>query len=69
MSAFSQRLIDLRKKRGLSQAQAAEEIGVAPRAYQNYEYGKAEPKLSTLLRMAEVYGVSLDYLTGREEDG
>ena len=65
MSAFSRRLVELRKQRGLSQVQVAKEIGAAPRAYQNYEYGTAEPKLSTLLRMADFYGVSLDDLAGR----
>ncbi|MGO5023535.1 helix-turn-helix domain-containing protein [Lawsonibacter sp. LCP25S3_G6] len=67
MSVFSERLIDLRKTRGLSQAQAAKEIGAAPRAYQNYEYGTAEPRLSTLVRIADFYGVSLDYLAGRTD--
>ena len=67
MSAFSERLVDLRKKHGLSQAQAAKEIGAAPRAYQNYEYGTAEPRLSTLIRIADFYGVSLDYLAGRTD--
>lgn len=67
MSVFSERLVNLRKKRGLSQAQAAKEIGAAPRAYQNYEYGTAEPRLSTLIRIADFYGVSLDYLAGRTD--
>ena len=67
MSVFSERLIDLRKTRGLSQAQAAKEIGAAPRAYQNYEYGTAEPRLSTLVRIADFYGISLDYLAGRTD--
>ena len=67
MSVFSERLVDLRKKRGISQAQAAKEIGAAPRAYQNYEYGTAEPRLSTLIRIADFYGVSLDYLAGRTD--
>ena len=67
ISAFSKRLVDLRKKHGLSQAQAAKEIGAAPRAYQNYEYETAEPRLSTLIRIADFYGVSLDYLAGRTD--
>lgn len=67
MSIFSQRLMALRKERGLSQSAAAEGIKAAPRAYQNYEYGTAEPRLSTLIRIADFYGVSLDYLAGRSE--
>ncbi len=68
MSIFSERLTALRKDRGLSQAAAAKEIKAAPRAYQNYEYGSAEPRLSTLVRIADFYGVSLDYLAGRTDN-
>lgn len=67
MSIFSQRLIALRKERGLSQPAVAEGINAAPRAYQNYEYGTAEPRLSTLVRIADFYGVTLDYLAGRSD--
>ena len=64
---FEERLLHLRKEKGLSQNAVAKEIKVAPRAYQNYEYGTAEPRLSTLIRIADFYGVSLDYLAGRTD--
>jgi len=64
---FQKRLVCLRKEKGLSQNAVAKEIKVAPRAYQNYEYGAAEPRLSTLIRIADFYGVSLDYLAGRTD--
>ncbi len=67
MSLFSERLIELREKSDLSQAEAAKEFGVVVRAYQRYEYGEREPRLSTLIRMADFYGVSLDYLAGRTD--
>ena len=67
MSAFSERLIELRTQRNLSQKEAAHEFGVVARAYQRYEYGEREPQLSTLIRMADFYGVSLDYLAGRTD--
>ena len=67
MSVFSQRLIILREKRGLSQKDIAAECGVVVRAYQRYEYGEREPQLSTLIRLADFYGVSLDYLAGRTD--
>ena len=67
MSLFSERLIELREKNNLSQAQAAKKFGVVVRAYQRYEYGEREPRLSTLVRMADFYGVSLDYLAGRTD--
>ena len=67
MSAFSERLIELRDSRKLSQKEVAKEFGVVTRAYQRYEYGEREPQLSTLIRMADFYGVSLDYLAGRTD--
>ena len=67
MSALSQRLLELRTEHALSQAQIAEEVGVVVRAYQRYEYGQREPQLAVLIRMADFYGVSLDYLVGRSD--
>lgn len=67
MSLFCERLIELREKNGLSQVEAAKEFGVVVRAYQRYEYGEREPRLSTLVRIADFYGVSLDYLAGRSD--
>ena len=68
MSVFSERLVSLRKSKGVSQAFAAKEIRVSPRAYQKYEYEESEPTLSVAARIADFYGVSLDYLAGRSED-
>ena len=64
MPVLSKRLVALRKARGLSQAQVAKAVHVAPRAYQNYEYDEAEPRLSTLISLADFYQVSLDELVG-----
>lgn len=68
MSIFSERLADLRGKSGLSQNAVAKEVDVAVRAYQYYEYGEREPQLSVLVRIADFYGVSLDYLAGRSDE-
>ena len=67
MSVFSERLEELRKKKHLSQGAVAKELGMGSRAYQYYEYGEREPRLSTLVRIADFYGVSLDYLAGRTD--
>ena len=67
MSVFSERLIQLRKDRGLSQVALSKEIGVSSRVYQTYEYGKSEPGMSNLISIADFFGVSLDYLTGRTD--
>lgn len=67
MSLFSERLIQLRKDRGISQIALAKEIGISSRIYQEYEYGKSEPKMSNLVKIADIFDVNLDYLTGRTE--
>ena len=68
MSVFSERLVSLRKSKGVSQAFAAKETRISPRAYQKYEYEESEPTLSVAARIADFYGVSLDYLAGRSEE-
>ncbi len=69
MSIFAERLILLRKRKKISQTEAAKNFGVVVRAYQRYEQGEREPRLSTLIRMADFYGVTLDYLAGRSDQG
>ena len=68
MSVFSERLIQLRKDMGISQAAFAKEIGVSPRTYQDYEYGKREPQVAVFTRIADFGSVSLDYLAGRTDE-
>ena len=51
-----------REKRGLSQKQAAELLGVKGYQLANYECNRSEPSLKTLRLMSKVYNVSLDTL-------
>ena len=67
MSIFSDRLVKLRTDKHLSQDAVAKVLKITTRAYQYYEYAEREPKLSVLVRMADLFGVSLDYLAGRTE--
>ena len=67
MEIFSQRLLSLRSQKGLSQSAVAGAVGLGLRTYQYYERGEREPQLSTLVKMADFYEVSLDYLAGRSE--
>ena len=68
MSAFSEKLLALRKERKLNQEEAAAACGVAYRSYRRYETGEREPTLSTLIVLAEFYGVTLDELAGLRPD-
>lgn len=65
MKLFRQRLYDLRKERKYSQRLVAEYLGVKQPSYIRYEKGNSEPSLANLIKLAELYGVSVDYLLGR----
>lgn len=55
----------LRKERGLSQKSVADELGVSQALLSHYEKGIRECGLDFLVRAADFYGVSTDYLLGR----
>lgn len=60
------RLKELRKNKGISQEQAAHDLGISLRGYQNYEYGLREPNIAMILKLAEYYNVTTDYLLEKE---
>lgn len=59
------RIKELREEFGLTQKELADKIGNVQRNVSNWENGASEPDLETLLRLADVFGVSLDELFGR----
>jgi transcriptional regulator with XRE-family HTH domain len=61
------RLRQCREEAGLTQIQVAIYCDITEKAYQNYELMTREPRLDILVRIADWYGVSLDYLTGRTD--
>ena len=67
MEEMSTRLLSLRKERNLKQTEVAEALGLSISPYCRYEYGQREPTVSVLIRMADFYGVSIDYLVGRND--
>ncbi len=65
---FSERLKELRQQNGMTQLQVTEEIGLLAKSdYVEYERGKSIPPLPRLIALADLFGVSLDYLVGFEE--
>lgn len=68
MASFSDRLKDIRTDKDITQKAMAEFLGIATNAYQNYEYGKREPSYEILLKLADFFQVSTDYLLGRSDD-
>ncbi len=65
---LSQRLRDCRKERDLTQREVSIYCDMTEKAYQNYELGTHEPKVSILIRIAGFYKVSIDYLVGLTDD-
>ena len=59
------KLYELRKEKGVRQADVAEYIGCSYQAYQKYEKSQREPDFATLFKLADFYGVTVDYLLGR----
>ena len=64
---FSDKLRLLRQEAGLTQTQTAERAGISWRTYQDLEAGKY-PSYVTLLKIADTFQVSVDWLMGRTED-
>ncbi len=58
-------LLSLRKSQKISQKTLADLLGISITAYQNYEYGKSELNYDRLIKLADFYGVTTDYLLGR----
>lgn len=56
---------NLRKERKITQAALAEYLGVSSAAIYKYERNLAEPDIASLIKIAELFDVSLDYLVGR----
>ena len=64
---LSQRLRECRKRGNYTQREVSIYCDLTEKAYQNYELGTHEPKLSIIMRIAEFYNVSIDYLVGRTD--
>ena len=65
---FSRLLTLLRKEKGISQKSAAQQLGVSQALLSHYENGIRECGLDFLVRAADFYGVSCDYILGRTPD-
>ncbi len=65
---LAKRLRKCRDEAGLTQIKVAIYCDITEKAYQNYELGVHEPKVSILARIARLYKVSIDYLVGLTDD-
>ena len=59
-------LKELRKQNGSTQISLAKFLGIDQTTYSGYETGKSNPDINTLIKIADYFDVSLDYLCGRQ---
>ena len=59
------RIRDLREDRDLSQKQVAQMLGMSQTGYSKYETGENDIPTHILIKLADFYGTSIDYLLGR----
>lgn len=61
------RIKELRVKRGFTQDEIAEQLGMNRANFSNYERDVASPPAETLMRIADILKTSTDYLLGRDD--
>ncbi len=67
MKKFQERLIEQRKLNNLTQCQVAKHLNITQPSYIRYENGSSEPTIDTLIKLADLFDISIDYLVGRAE--
>ena len=64
-SAFARKLRGLRSEHDMSQEELAEAVGASTATITNWENGETMPTLKTAIKLADLFGVSIDLLAGR----
>ena len=67
MDIFRKNIYELRKLNRFTQREVAQRLGISQPSYIRYENGSAEPTLEHLVKIADLYDVSVDFLLGRKE--
>lgn len=67
MKVFAERLLELRKEKGISQATLAKQLQVSYAVVCYWETDRSEPTAPNLVKIADYFNVSVDYLLGRIE--
>ena len=62
------RLKELRKKKGISQLRLATDLNTTQNTISRYETGEREPGIDELIKIANYFNVSVDYLIGRTDN-
>jgi len=67
-SKFAANLGKLRREKGLSQRQAAAELGISQALLSHYENDSREPRLDFVVKICDYYTVTTDYMLGRTKE-
>lgn len=68
MKPYGDRIAYLRKKHNLTQEELAEQLNISRASLSHYETNRREPDYDTLVRLADFFNVSLDYIMARTEE-
>ena len=64
---FKENLRRLRAEHGITQRFIADQLGIDRSSYAKYENGQAIPPFHTVIKLSEIFGVSVGYLSGSED--
>ena len=67
MKIFCNRLRELRTEKGLSQKEFAKILNTTNSSVCDWECGRTEPSLETLVKIADYFNVCTDYILGRKD--
>ncbi len=65
---FAARIKSLRQENNISQAELAEKVGVSQQCVSEWERGKTEPTLGFIVKLADTFDVTTDYITCRIDE-
>ena len=68
MATLPERLVQLQTEHKLLKKDIAEAVGISTMAYYRYKSGKRLPDVAILIKLADFYNISIDYLLGRSDD-
>lgn len=61
---YNERIKDIREDHDITQAELAKILEISDVTLQSYEYGKSEPRIKTLIKIAKYFNTSIDYIAG-----
>ncbi len=67
MSIFNERLKELRVEKNVTQQELGKLVNMSKMAISHWEKGHSEPSISQLIILSNYFGVSVDYLIGKNE--